>query len=135
MLTHLFRILKYGTSYAIATGFFPKKIAQDVIILYSFVRIPDNIVDNPVIFPPVKGARGLELHYSQAKIKLEKLYYSRREAYELHDTKDAQRGQYVDLFLRNNIPFQYSNSFFKAMIDDCSVHRYGTYEQLEKYMY
>lgn len=155
MLTHLFRILKYGTSYAIATGFFPKKIAQDVIILYSFVRIPDNIVDSPIEKGgqrgdqknPERSSPTLQLfgwyilskegeeHYSQAKIKLEKLYYSRREVYELHDTKDAQRGQYVDLFLRNNIPFQYSNAFFKAMIDDCSLHRYETYEQLEKYMY
>jgi phytoene/squalene synthetase len=47
MLTHLFRILNYGTSYAIATGFFPKEMAKKVLLLYSFVRIPDNIVDSP----------------------------------------------------------------------------------------
>jgi phytoene/squalene synthetase len=46
MLTHLFRIAKYGTSYAIATGFFPKETAKKVLLLYSFVRIPDNIVDD-----------------------------------------------------------------------------------------
>ncbi len=66
MLTHLLRILKYGTSYAIATGFFPKAIAQDVLLLYSFMRIPDNIVDSPIEKGGQRGdpasplARGIE---------------------------------------------------------------------------
>jgi phytoene/squalene synthetase len=60
MLTHLFRIAKYGTSYAIATGFFPKEMAKKVLLLYSFVRIPDNIVDD--VSPLNKGGlRGDQL--------------------------------------------------------------------------
>lgn len=131
MFIHLFRILKYGTSYAIATGFFSKKIAQDVLLLYSFFRIPDNIVDTiDNRFDKVEK-EVLNLHYSQAKLQLEQMYQSRRETYEIRDTQHPQRGQYVDLFVRNAIPFQYSIDFFKVMIDDCTVHRYETYKQLE----
>ena len=125
MFTHLFRIFKYGTSYAIATGFFPPEIAKKVILLYSFVRIPDNIVDDNIV------DSDLDLHYIHAKTKLEHMQQSRTDAYTSNDTQDTQRGQYVSLFQENAIPFQYSLDFFKAMIDDCDLHRYKTYEQLE----
>jgi phytoene/squalene synthetase len=39
-------IRKHGTSYAIATAFFPKAIRDKVLQLYSFVRKPDNVVDS-----------------------------------------------------------------------------------------
>lgn len=129
MFTHLFRILKHGTSYAIATGFFPPEIAKNVLLLYSFVRIPDNIVDDHI------GDSGLVTHYIQAKIKLETMQESRTQAYMSNDTQNEQRGQYICLFQENNIPFPYSLDFFKAMIDDCSRHTYRTYEELEWYMY
>lgn len=129
MLTHLFRILKYGTSYAIATGFFPTEIKKNVLLLYSFVRIPDNIVDD--MTPWID----LTTHYKQAKKKLKSLQQSRQDAYSHNDITNSQRGQYITLFKDNDIPFQYSLDFFKAMIDDCTIHRYKTYEQLEWYMY
>lgn len=129
MLTHLFRILKYGTSYAIATGFFPKEMAKKVLLLYSFVRIPDNIVDDIIPWTDLKT------HYTQAKIKLKTLQKERTHAYTNKRREDIKRGQYVILFQDNTIPFQYSLDFFKAMIDDCTIHRYKTYEQLEWYMY
>jgi len=129
MLTHLFRILKYGTSYAIATGFFPKETAKKVLLLYSFVRITDNIVDD------ITPWTDLKTHYAQAKIKLKTLQKERTHAYTNNLREDAQRGQYVILFQDNDIPFQYSLDFFKAMIDDCTIHRYKTYAQLEWYMY
>jgi len=57
----LHTIRKYGTSYAIATAFFPKAIRDKVLQLYSFVRMPDNVVDS-----------GYSLsHYSQAKEQLQ----------------------------------------------------------------
>lgn len=129
MLTHLFRILKYGTSYAIATGFFPKETAKKVLLLYSFVRIPDNIVDDQIDHTSLKE------HYIQAKIKLETLRDERTQAYTNNNRSDPTRGQYIALFQDNDIPFQYSLDFYKAMIDDCTLHRYKTYEQLEWYMY
>ena len=125
MFTHLFRILKHGTSYAIATGFFPPEIAKNVLLLYSFVRIPDNIVDDNI------GESDLVTHYIQAKVKLETMQESRTQSYTTNDTNNAQRGQYISLFQENNIPFQYSLDFFKAMIDDCTKHRYNSYTELE----
>lgn len=129
MLTHLFRILNYGTSYAIATGFFPKEMAKKVLLLYSFVRIPDNIVDD------ITPWTDLKTHYTQAKIKLKTLQKQRTQAYTNNYRSDSIRGQYVALFQDNDIPFQYSLDFYKAMIDDCTIHRYKTYKQLEWYMY
>lgn len=129
MLTHLFRILKYGTSYAIATGFFPKEMVKKVLLLYSFVRIPDNIVDDIIPWTDLKT------HYTQAKIKLKTLQKERTHAYKNNLREDEQRGQYVILFQDNQIPFEYSIDFFTAMIDDCTIHRYKTYKQLEWYMY
>lgn len=128
MLTHLIRIFRYGTSYALATGFFPKSIAKKVLLLYSFVRIPDNIVDE---------VTWIELwwHYHQARVKLLALQDERIHAYTTKNREDSVWGQYVSLFHDNQIPFEYSQAFFKAMIDDCSIHRYETYEQLEGYMY
>jgi phytoene/squalene synthetase len=125
MFTHLFRILKYGTSYAIATGFFPKDTAKKVLLLYSFVRIPDNIVDDQI------NHISLKEHYTKAKVKLKTLRDERTAAYTNNDRSNPIRGQYVTLFKDNDIPFQYSIDFYKAMIDDCTIHRYKTYEQLE----
>lgn len=124
MFTHFFRILKYGTSYAIATGFFPKDTAKKVLLLYSFVRIPDNIVDDQI-------DTSLKEHYTKAQVKLKDLREERTQAYTNNDRSDPTRGQYVALFQDNDIPFQYSLDFYKAMIDDCTIHRYKTYEQLE----
>lgn len=144
MITHLIRILKYGTSYAIATGFFPRETAKKVLLLYSFVRIPDNIVDEvnnnttgKINDDNTLGTKNQErgTHYAQAKTKLETLRDARIQAYTNNRRQDTQRGQYVALFQDNQIPLQYSLDFYKAMIDDCSVHRYESYEQLECYMY
>jgi phytoene/squalene synthetase len=49
-IAHTYKLLhtirKYGTSYAIATAFFPKVIRDRVLLLYAFVRKPDDIVDS-----------------------------------------------------------------------------------------
>ena len=45
MFSYVFRMFRYGMSYFIATTFFAKDIRKAVLKLYSFVRIPDNIVD------------------------------------------------------------------------------------------
>ena len=39
---------KHGTSYYLATLFFPKRIKEAVFVLYAFVRTPDELVDNPL---------------------------------------------------------------------------------------
>lgn len=57
----LHTIRKYGTSYAIASAFFPKEIRNKVLQLYSFVRHPDNIVDSGYS----------SSHYSEAKEQLQ----------------------------------------------------------------
>ena len=37
----------HGVSYFLATRFFPRDIREAVYILYAFVRLPDELVDNP----------------------------------------------------------------------------------------
>lgn len=39
-------ITTHGTSYYLASLFFPKTIKQQVFLLYAFVRVADDIVDN-----------------------------------------------------------------------------------------
>jgi phytoene/squalene synthetase len=79
----IFTILKYGTSYAIATAFFPKLIRDKILLLYAFVREPDNIVDEP--------STHLDHHYALSKQKLETLYKERSEAHHKLTVADPKR--------------------------------------------
>ena len=45
--------LHYGTSYYFATKFFPLEVRKGIYAVYSFARIPDEIVDDPN-----KGTKG-----------------------------------------------------------------------------
>lgn len=122
-------IIKYGTSYAIATSFFPPQIAKNVIELYQFVRIPDNIVDDHA------HEITISKHYSQAFQKLEMMSNYRTTAYQNNMIDDWNWWNYVRLFKNNNIDSNFSVAFYDAMKQDCVLHRYKTYEDLQKYMY
>ena len=125
-LSQLYTIRKYGTSYAIATTFFPKHIRDKVLLLYSFVRKPDNIVDQDISHLTQQERRQ---HYGQVKTALQNMLQSREDEY-------AQWiSEYAILFHENKIPFEYSKCFYEAMIHDCNYSNIATYKQLERYMY
>ncbi len=158
MLNYIFRMFRYGMSYFIATSFFSKTIRKDVLKLYSFVRIPDNIVDVVEWWFDIKSdtiycenkicwysnhnsichhrcRNKLHDHYQNAYKILNQYYNDWKSAFDRKDFEDQKFGKYVKLFEEHKIPFEYSKSFFDSMIMDCSVFRYKNYEQVNIYMY
>lgn len=122
----LHTIRRHGTSYAIATMFFSKKVRDKVLLLYSFVRKPDNIVDQDL---SNLNQEQRWLHYQKIKLQLQSMLLERKREYQ------EWVSDYAGLFLNNNIPFEYSQCFFEAMIDDCDHTFQMTYGDLQRYMY
>lgn len=118
-----FYMQKYGKSYFFATMFFPPALRKKVFTLYSFVRIPDLIVDDPNIAD------------QDARQQLEDLYQQRNHVYHGKLFSDPQFGQIAEIFHEHKIPEQYARSFFDAMIMDTDVKKYESYQQLQTYMY
>ena len=108
---------KHGKSYYFATRFFPKELRLATYALYAFFRLPDEIVDNPT----TNDARGA----------LERFREEWRSGTSVQPVLLAAR----DTFDRYAIPYEYSEAFLEAMIQDTWKKRYATYEELEQYMY
>lgn len=111
---------KYGTSYYIATLFFPKKIKEDVFILYAFVRTSDEFVDNPL--PGSDPASELFLWRA-----------SWEKAYESGESDNPLLVATAELFKKYNIPFELSIEFIDAMARDLVTADYDTYADLRGY--
>lgn len=112
---------RYGSNYYVATLFLPKHIKEAVFVLYAFVRIPDEMVDNP--------APGTDPAAELAKWK--------------HDWQNCYDGQPCDndimvatreVFLTYDIPVALSQEFIGAMIQDLTTSRYQTYADLQAYI-
>lgn len=129
LLRYTTTIIKYGTSYAIATSFFPRTVAKKVIELYRFVRVPDNVVDH------IKPWTSLDQHYEFAHQKLEMMHSEWTIALQHQDVEHFVRGNYVRLFIDNKIDQKFAQAFFEAMKSDCVLHRYMEYNDLTNYMY
>lgn len=113
----------YGTSYFIATYFFPKVLRERTWVLYAFVRYPDEIVDTE------------EKDSSAAKIKILEWKKEWKRAYDgTTDTHPVLRANTV-LWKECGIPFGYSDIFLDAMLQDTYKNRYLNYKELEDYMY
>lgn len=112
---------RYGSNYYLATLFFPRDIRDAVFVLYAFVRIPDEYVDNPA--PD-----------SNPKQQLEEW---RSEWVKIYETGVGDNDIMIltrELFLTYQIPFSVSLEFIDAMIRDLTQSRYRTYEDLQTYM-
>ncbi|MGA1047438.1 MAG: phytoene/squalene synthase family protein, partial [Minisyncoccia bacterium] len=115
---------KFGTSYYFATRFLPSDLKQATYALYSFFRIPDEIVDNS--------------SYSTEKdilLELEDWEKMWQKAYSGENTIYPILNLTAQVFQQYNIPHQYSLDFLKAMKQDVYVTRYDTYQDLQNYMY
>lgn len=113
----------YGKHYYYATLFFPKKIKEQTLIIYAFVRRLDNIVDN--------------LDLSQ-KYKEEKFIEWKKEwqkACKEQNSKYEELNLFYILAKEKNIDFNYINAFIKSMEFDLKPVRINTLKELEKYMY
>lgn len=121
MLTTARSIIKhYGTGYYRATFLFPKNIREAVWTLYQFVRLPDEIVDNPT---------------AQSGTDLDAWIQSWKTAVETRTTDNDTFVSFLPIIDRYQIPVTYTYDFFAAMRQDLTKDRYETYEELEQYMH
>jgi phytoene synthase len=120
---------KYGKSFYAGTLFFTPEQRDATFILYAFFRFPDEYVDT--------------YYASQKSIALEKInhwnscwtncFNGKDFVIEPEETKILRATSAV--FKKYKIPFQYSQDFLNAMIQDTWKERYSTYKELEEYMY
>ena len=113
----------YGTSYFISTYFFPKLLRERTWVLYAFVRYPDEIVDTEEKNPDEARQKVLEWKSEWAR--------AYAGATDVHPVLRAN----AILWKECSIPFEHSDIFLDAMLQDTSKNRYQTYTELEKYMY
>lgn len=112
----------YGTSYALATRFFPRRVREATYVLYAFYRVPDELVDQ---LSPVEAAPSLAEWRSRVEQALKRG--------ESTNEPVLRAMQYVmNTFM---IPYHYVESFLQAMEQDLDVASYQTYEDLKQYMY
>jgi 15-cis-phytoene synthase len=119
---------RYGKKYYLATFFLPQNERYATWVLYAFFRIADEIVDTEQSDP------------QDAKSKLENLYQTWKNIYEIHEYDNQDYTNIIlsltkEVVLAYKIPFEYSESFFKAMLSDTEKKRYESYAELKEYMY
>lgn len=124
-LTHCKALNKqHGKSYFFATRFFPREVREATYVLYAFFRVPDEFVDNPE--DPSAAA---------VTDRLTRWREDWRACYKTGETSDSVLRATKVVFDYFDIPYQYSEDFLQAMIQDVTVDRYATYLDLEYYMY
>lgn len=120
---------KYGKSFYFGTFLFSKDEHDAVCILYSFFRYPDEYVDT-YYKDNLKIAEKKIIEWRDLWRKL----YGGDDINAKSEIKQILRAtKYV--FLKYNIPYEYSEAFISSMLQDVSVNRYMKYEDLEGYMY
>lgn len=114
-----------GPTYYWATKLFPKEIRQATYILYAFYRVPDDIVDLNTENPEQELTQWVKdwqyLYQNPTEENILKANPVLRSSFQVHQ--------------KYNIPFKYSESFLKAMLQDLTKETYEDYQELEDYMY
>ena len=126
---------QHGTSYYVGNMFFPAEIKKDVFTLYAFVRVPDDVVDEPWVDP------------LQARQDLDEMRQIFLQAYTEKKLPPNffRGGKYMEwadiavpaalLFHKYDIPLSWVEDFFAAMYADLEKKTYVTYTELQQYMY
>lgn len=117
----------YNSNYALATMLFPKRIREATLILYSFVRYADELVDNPEKKIPGQTHAGIDefvIEFNQVV----------SDGFVSNTNHPIIRANYF-LFIEYNIPFNYLHDFLKVMADDRVLDKYHSYAELEHYMW
>ncbi len=116
---------KHATSYALATRLFPTKERAAVQVLYAFVRIADDLVDEPTDPDPKKIEATFDAWVQRWEI-----------AYATGTSEDPVLRASATLFHEFSIPKSYADAFLGAMRRDIFAQRYKTYQQLlDEYVY
>lgn len=121
---------KYGTSYYVSTFFLPHNLRVATWILYAFVRIPDEIVDTEKISNDNK-----KLKIEEFKKSWTEIFYDLDRTLHLSDLNTEILSAAKKVFIKYEIPFEYSNDFLDAMLQDTEKSIYNDFDELAKYMY
>lgn len=120
---------KYGKSFYAGTIFLSREERDATFVLYAFFRLPDEYVDT--------------YYRDQKDVALSKISHwndcwhkcYQGEEFEIEGDERIVLRATNHVFKKYNIPFEYSQSFLKAMVQDTWKERYETYEELEEYMF
>ncbi|HLP43798.1 MAG TPA: phytoene/squalene synthase family protein [Candidatus Nanoarchaeia archaeon] len=115
-------IKKYGVGYYKSTLLLPKKTRHAVWALYAFVRLPDEIVDNP--------SNDTEQRFAAWQQDWKQISSGTTFQHTNQTIVD-----FLEVMKRYKIPEQYPNDFLTAMRQDLTKERYATYKELEQYMH
>lgn len=117
----------HGKSYYYSTRLFPRELQHATCAVYAFVRLPDEIVDNSPQETPDDLRRVRE--------QLEQFQVQWRQAYESGESSHSILRLNAEVWRQYAIPFEYSQAFLAAMIQDTHQTDYADYAALEGYMY
>jgi phytoene synthase len=120
---------RYAKSFYAGTIFLSSDERDATFVLYAFFRLPDEYVDT--YYRDQKDVALAKLsHWNKC---WHKSYHG--EEFEIDDEERKVLRAAAHVFKKYGIPFEYSQSFLTAMIQDTSKERYDTYEELERYMF
>jgi phytoene synthase len=116
-------IKKYGRGYYRATFLFPRNIREATWIYYTFLRLPDELVDSQSV--------------TDREQKLNTWIDEWHTTLQNNTSSNCNEvlTSFKQVMKDYRIPTEYSFSFFKAMQQDLTVLNYATYIELESYMY
>lgn len=114
-------IKSYGTGYYRATLLFPRAIKEATWVVYTFVRLPDEIVDTKSDIDPVIALDqwiGGWHAFLEGGLPANDIFPAFKKVCDEYQ-----------------IPYEYADIFLDAMKQDLTITRYPTYKDLEDYMY
>lgn len=117
--THESIFKKASSTYYFASLLFPKKIRQNISILYAYVRTADNFIDQ--VPQDTKG------FYTFVK--------KTHASWKGDIQEDPIIDDFVSLAKKHAISKKWVFDFLSAMESDITKKNYKTYEELQKYMY
>ena len=115
---------KYGTSFFFATQFFPPETRDGIYAIYSFARIPDEIVDD-------HEKEGKAATLAQLNEWRDRWLAAMKAGRSDDDVMNA----IVHTFRKYVIPVEEGEAFLRSMFMDEEKSTYADYAELEEYMY
>jgi len=120
---------KYGKSFYAGTLFLLPEERDATFVLYAFFRFPDEYVDTYY-----KDQKDVALSkITDWNNVWHKCYAG--EDFEIAESERKVLRATAYIFQKYRIPFEYSQAFLEAMIQDTWKERYETYKELEDYMF
>ncbi|MDG6221279.1 MAG: phytoene/squalene synthase family protein [Candidatus Thermoplasmatota archaeon] len=116
----IYKIFKKGSkTYFYNSIFFPKKIKEDVFILYSFVRKADNYVDSV-------PQQGKEFYDFIGRFQ---------KAMGGQETGDVVVDSFAELCFRKDFDPNWTKSFLRSMEMDLTKSSYANMDEVDEYIY